>query len=456
MDVLQRIARMEISPLQKQVLQRIDEETDSRVRGQALRTYAALEADDVVLKLTPFLDSDDVHLRRGALIGLLKVSPVNQGALDRLLAMVRAEDPDERKFAAELMGEIASASFSGFLVELLDDTNIDVTNAAVLAAGQIRDPRLISILVTKLGNPRLQGRAGQALQMFGTTALYDLDLGFDAPGATRQVKRQIIDIVREIGGVNAIEILLRHIDITQPELRHQVYLGLATLHYQADPDDQYVFVNKLEEEVQQITWLLASMNDLYRDKKYHQLTSALGQELDHHRDNMLLLISFLFPSIVMLDTRANIDSKVSELRVFALEVLDNLLTNDIKQVVIPILDDLSVAERLAQLNPRYPQESHTPAERFKMLVEEHFDECFFWTRASLLYLIGKDCHTDHLETVQNAIDNPEPIIRETASWALAQLNPPDLRRTLMKRAADENDAVREIVGELLANLAKPA
>ena len=52
----------------------------------------------------------------------------------------------------------------------------------------------------------------------------------------------------------------------------------------------------------------------------------------------------------MLDTRASMASKVSELRVFALEVLDNLLTNEIKPVVLPILDDLSVSERLAQLD----------------------------------------------------------------------------------------------------------
>ena len=35
----------------------------------------------------------------------------------------------------------------------------------------------------------------------------------------------------------------------------------------------------------------------------------------------------------MLDTRANIDSKVAEHRVFALEVLDNLLTAEVKEIV---------------------------------------------------------------------------------------------------------------------------
>jgi HEAT repeat protein len=452
MDVLKRIARMEIIPLTSHVRDRIEHESDPGVRGQALRTYAALEADDTLQILAPYVPAVHAETRKGALVGLLLYDPENSAGLDHLLNLVRSDDTEDRVFAAEVMGEIGSKAYSGFLVELLDDVDPSVVLSAISAAGNMEDQRLINILVTKLADSRFAGRANLALQMFGENALYDLDLGFNSPGATRQVKRHIIDIVREIGGVGAIEVLLHHIDIEQPELRNQVYVGLASLHYQADPDDQYVFVNKLEEEVQQITWLLASMEDLYQVERFHQLTAALGQELDNHRDNMLLLISFLFPSIVMLDTRANIDSKVSELRVFALEVLDNVLTSEIKAVVLPILDDLTVSERLDQLSDRYPQQRLQSIERYHLLVEEHFEERFFWTKAGLLFLIGQERSQEHQAVVEGALKDPEPIIRETATWALARLNPDDLRRTLMAQADDPDEGVSEVVRELLEDL----
>lgn len=157
----------------------------------------------------------------------------------------------------------------------------------------------------------------------------------------------------------------------------------------------------------------------------------------------------------MLDTRANIDSKVSELRVFALEVLDNLLTNEIKQVVLPILDDLNVSERLALLSVRYPQSKLAPDDRFHNLVSNHFDECFFWTRACLLHLIGRQEDQQHLEVVQQSLKNREPIIRETATWSLAQLGPPDLRRTLLSHADDPDAGVSSVVAALLDSLAPP-
>ena len=49
MDVLRRIALLDIQPLTNRVLGRIEQEPDPAVRGQALMTYAALAAPDLSL-----------------------------------------------------------------------------------------------------------------------------------------------------------------------------------------------------------------------------------------------------------------------------------------------------------------------------------------------------------------------------------------------------------------------
>jgi hypothetical protein len=157
----------------------------------------------------------------------------------------------------------------------------------------------------------------------------------------------------------------------------------------------------------------------------------------------------------MLDTRANIDSKVSELRTFALEVLDNLLTGDIKQIVLPLLDDLTVAERLEHLFSKFPQDKLAPDERFDEIMETHFDNAFYWTKSCLLYVIGQQQANKHIEKVLNSLGDEEPIARETSAWSIAQLNPPDLRRTLLAHAGDQHPAVKNIVLELLEDLPAP-
>lgn len=455
-DALRRIARMQIEPLRNHVLTRIEQEPDPLVRGQALVTYASLRSDDLFDVVRPFLDSFDLDLRRGALVAILSHEPGNDEANNYLLGMVRSEVSRDRLFAAKVVGDIGTEQFSGYLVELLDDKESDVVERAVFATGIIKDSRLINILVRMLANQRYLPFASNALRQFGEQALYDLDLGFTSPEATRQQKLQIIEIVREIGGTRAIEMLLRHIDIDVPELRHQIYLGLASLHYQADPDDQYVFVNKLDEEVQTITWLLAAMDDLYQSDKQSLTHSALGHELDMKRDNLLLLTSFLFPSIVMLDTRAHIDSKVAELRIFALEVLDNLLTGEIKQIVLPLLDDLTVRERLDLLRDKFPQEAMEPVDRFNDVVERHYDYAFFWTRSTMLYHIGLTRELTQLPKVYSALDDPEPIIRETAIWCLSRMEAPDLHNAVQPHVDDPDANVRDMAAHVIAAPSTPS
>lgn len=455
MDVLRRITHLDIKPLTLRVLERIEQEPDPSVRGQALKTYASLAAEDTVERLLPFLDAFHKDIRKGALVGILSYDRNNELANNFLLLSVRSKNIDEQIFAAEVIGEIGTGHFSGYLVELLDSLETQVVEKAVIAAGSLHDSRLVNILVQKLAVPSLQGTTALALRQFGETALYDLDIGLKSPEANRQEKIHMIDTIREIGGERAIQILLRHIEIEHPELRHKIYLSLASLHYQADPDDQYIFVNKLDAEVQVITWLLAAIEDLKNEERLATLHNALSAELEIRRDKLLLLVSFLFPSVVMLDTRANIDSKVQELRVFALEILDNLLTGDIKQIVLPLLDDLTVAERLEMMSARFPQQRLSVEERLKDVVEQHFDRAFSWTRSCMLMQIGIDRSVAHLDQVRKALNDREPIIRETALWSLARIDPDETRQHISGFLDDANTQVRGVARAIRDELPAP-
>jgi AAA family ATP:ADP antiporter len=456
MDILKRLERLRLKRLAPQISQRIGDEFKPRVLGQVLRTYAALEQADVMEKLSPFLEHEHSEVCKGALVGILNFAPGTDSALDFLLRAARSEKVADRLFAADVLSALGTATYSGYLSELLDDVDAEVVDRALLAAGAIRDERLVAKLVDKLANPAHLGRAGFALQQHGEVALLDLERTLSNPSVTRVVRRKVIEILQEIDSSRSTEVLLQHIDIQDPELRHHIYAALANLRYQASDDDRYKFVNTLNEEVEAVTYLLASMEDIWGVDDMERLHSAMSQELDLHRDNMLLLTSFIFSSSVMLYTRANIDSKVSELRVFALEVLDNLLPAEVKQIVFPLLDDLTVAERLEALSIRFPQTRMTAEARMHNILTNYYENSVCWTRAVLLHKIGDLKLVDFEDLVRSSLNDQEALVRETGLWALAQLNPADLPKTLSAHADDQSSNIRSIVAELLANLARPA
>tara|TARA_R110002072_G_scaffold103600_3_gene227302 strand:+ start:24606 stop:27374 length:2769 start_codon:yes stop_codon:yes gene_type:complete len=456
MDILRRLERLKLKRLSPQISLRIDSEFNPTVLGQVLRTYAALDQPDVIDKLSPFLQHEHSEIRKGALVGILNCAPNMEQSLDYLLNAARSDDPRDRRFAADVLAAVGSTNYSGYLSELLDDTDPEVVDSAIIATGAVKDERLVAKLVDKLSIPAHLGRAGQSLQQHGEGALLDLERTLSNPSVSRVVRRKVVEILQEIDSTATTDILLQHIDIDDPELRHHVYVALANLRYQSTDDDRYKFVNTLNEEVQAVTFLLASMEDIWGVEGLEGVHSAMGHELDLHRDNMLLLTSFIFSSSVMLDTRANIDSKISELRVFALEVLDNLLTAEVKQIVFPLLDDLTVAERLQALSVRFPQTRMTADLRLHHVLDSYYGQSLYWTRAVLLHKIGELQLTEFEDLIRSSLNDQESLVRETALWALAQLNPPDLPKTLSAHADDESTNIRSIVAELLASTAKTA
>ncbi|HJP50531.1 MAG: hypothetical protein QGH99_06845 [Pseudomonadales bacterium] len=94
-----------------------------------------------------------------------------------------------------------------------------------------------------------------------------------------------------------------------------------------------LFGNMLDEEVETITWLLATMSDLHAAPGYEGVPSAMNSMCTGTTCCYSPLLSSArsscwIPVRILIQTLSN-------LQVFALEVLDNLLTAEIKQTVIP-------------------------------------------------------------------------------------------------------------------------
>jgi len=66
--------------------------------------------------------------------------------------------------------------------------------------------------------------------------------------------------------------------------------------------------------------------------------------------------------------------------------------------------------------------------------------------------VGRQKNEMHLPRLQQAINDSEVIIRETALWSLYQLNPPEIRRTLIAHRDDPSPSVKHVVITLLQDL----
>jgi ATP/ADP translocase len=175
MDALRRIERLQLDSISDQVAKMFARELDVEVLGQVFITYGALGSQDTLEKLKPYLQISTYHLHKGALVGLLRFDRGNRDAILHLHRLAHSSIDDKRRLAATVAGEIGDEMFSGLLLELLEDPDLETVKNAILAAADIDDKRLIQPLVSKLTQLQLQPLIARVLQQKGQIALPELE-----------------------------------------------------------------------------------------------------------------------------------------------------------------------------------------------------------------------------------------------------------------------------------------
>ena len=79
------------------------------------------------------------------------------------------------------------------------------------------------------------------------------------------------------------------------------------------------------------------------------LQEALAEEIEQVRHRIFLLISLLYPETDAMTTWDNYSSGISERHAYSLEVLENIVTNEERAWLFPVLEDLGTVDRLERL-----------------------------------------------------------------------------------------------------------
>ena len=76
---------------------------------------------------------------------------------------------------------------------------------------------------------------------------------------------------------------------------------------------------------------------------------TLAEEIEQVRHRIFLLVSLLYPEGDAMTTWDNYSSGISERQAYALEVLENIVTNEERAWLFPVLEDLGTSDRLEHL-----------------------------------------------------------------------------------------------------------
>jgi hypothetical protein len=130
------------------------------------------------------------------------------------------------------------------------------------------------------------------------------------------------------------------------------------------------------------------------------------------------LMSLMQPHLDLQSAHFGLQSKDRIVHDNALEFLDNILSQQMRSLVVPLIDgEVTVAERIALANHLLHTDVSTKEEAVAALVNSDDP----WLRACGAYAIGSLGLTALKRQLEKCLEHPDPLLRETARQAQLRL-----------------------------------
>jgi HEAT repeat protein len=449
-ETLRLIEKYHTRALLAPVARACEDDPDETVRALAVRTMAALGADESYETLMNYLADASSEIRSNAIIGLLRGGDI-QGVINAgnaLVKLAQSASSEEREEAAAILGEVGNQNFYRLLIELLSDEDNEVRNKALLAAGSVKHPRLWPVLINNLRASRTRSSAIIALNGADSRILPQFELCFAQTDSPPRLLTAIARICSRMTGDEVRVFLMKHATIHNLNVRSAILQALADLGYQAESEDERgLCMTYVRDEAAFVVWCMAAVASLQTYPLAEIVCNSLRTEIEQAKGRIFYWLSFLYDSELILHAKSQLSKATGHKWALILEALEQLLDSEVKAMILPLVERISPQEQLKRLSSIFPvDESADAVVYLDYIILAHGLWVEPWLRASALFAapdIGGMALADAVHTVLN---QEAGMVRETALWSLSRISPHLYNFYVQMRRAEAGELPLETVG----------
>ncbi len=369
-------------------------------------------------------------------------------SLDMLMNLSRSDDPRDREVAARLLAHSPRYKSISMLSDLMLDKDARVRKAALVAAGKVKRYELWPGIAENLISEDYGPTASAAIRNIGEPAVGELEKQFRKMTDNTAGQMRLIKLLGHIGGDKAIAFLRKNINYPGEDIRMEVLKALSRLGYQATVSEQVVIRQTIENIIEAMVWIIAAIIDVGEDRQSKYLLLALNDEMSMKRENIFLFLSLMYDPNTISLIRKNIESGNNQSKIFALEISDMVVSPDIKDLLLPLFDDISLQERLSLFRLRFPQEKLNRLERLFDIINKDYNVIGKWTKACALELLVNYDKAQVMEILCANLVNPSQVMRETAAWVLFTMDNEKYFDTVAVQTAETKKMLEGITKKL--------
>jgi ATP:ADP antiporter, AAA family len=396
-------------------------DADPFVRIAALRAHAALGGGSPFAALEEFLRSEDPPLRAAALECLMELTPAEEEhRLQKVVETILAEGTDtDRAAAAEALGHRPPPSgLHGLLRRFLEDPELLVRNAALRAAGHAQQRLLIPTLIEALAARETRDAAREGLAALGNKVVGTLgDYLIDAT-VPLQIRREIAPVLGDIATQDAAAALFRCRERGDVVLAYRVLK--ASNHVRNARSDIEFPAELVGEDIEYdvrahlfafVNYRTCPLGDARSGERL--LCIALNERMDQALNRVFRRLALLYPAGNVYAAYRGLTAPDPKARGNALEYLENVLTQDHRGLVMPLVGDTSDEDRLKFAEERFEMSYHDYDESLKAILVGDDP----WLKTIALHIVGSRRQASLRALAEAQMESNDSRVRETAVWA---------------------------------------
>ena len=416
LNALRFVSNLELKNLIDSLEERIGVENDSEVFGELLKTYAKLATFESIKTIAKFINSENLVIREGAIIALLDYARgegvlLAQTALNELF---KSDDKKDKISALNILKRMKTPGFHEAIEASLRSEDADVKTLAISAVGNLKIEKFLPVLLKTLDEDEYRNAGVLALIKFGDSIFDSLIERFDSLEAL-SARLGLVKIFAAMKTERSYKFLLDNLN--DPILGDAILEKLFEINYVSkDAKSTKILL------VKNVKKILSSLNilDSLNKKDYPNSYKVLEELTSKKVANLFLILGFAHPKDILTQCGLNYKSRSKEKKAYAVEVLDNVISREMKKIVLPVLDDISLNKKMLSYPSEFQQKKYEENEFFKTALEDDSNHPLL--KISLLYEIGKNARSDYLQIAKELSEHKNDVVRETALWTLSQFN----------------------------------
>ena len=368
----------------------------------------------------------------------------DQITYDKIVDTIFSSNLKEKKQIVRLISERNDEDIEKLLPILLKDIEPEIVFLSMVLAKNLKIENCLEIIAGHLLNDLHYALAYEVLISFGETAVPFVEELYYSDDIEQKTMIRLIRLMGDIPSEKSLQCLFDKLDEVDFRIKKEVIQSLRKHNFKSSNEDQFnVIVRQIVRAVENCTWNMAVQLRMRRIENNDLIIEALDNEIKENYVYIFGLLTLLYDHKKLNYIYNQILLGNSEILAYAIELLDFILDEDLKNIIFPLFENSTYQVKISQLQYYFPVELSSKEENLKKIINRESNLLSSWTKACAIYFCGSSRCKRMIDDLVSCMFHPVQIIRETASYVLFKKHP-DLYKSAYKRLPENYRAEQEI------------